>query len=46
LSFSFQNEALQFEVNLVAANDAHLKVSSKLLAIARRVVNNPNSSKS
>jgi hypothetical protein len=46
LSFSFQNEALQFEVNLVAANDAHLKVISKLLAIARRVVNNPNSSKS
>ena len=46
LSFSFQNEALQFEVNLVVANDAHLRVSSRLLALARRVVNNPGSSKS
>jgi len=46
LSFSFLNEALQFEVNLVAANDAHLRVSSRLLALARRVVNNPESSKS
>jgi hypothetical protein len=46
LSFSFKNEALQFEVNLVAADDAHLRVSSRLLALARRVVNNPESSKS
>jgi hypothetical protein len=45
LSFSFQNEALQFEVNIVAANGAHLKVSSRLPAIARRVVNNQKSSK-
>ncbi len=45
LSFSFQQEALQFEVNLLAANDAHLRVSSRLLALARRVVNNPESSK-
>jgi hypothetical protein len=38
LSFSFQNDLLRFEVNLVAANEAHLRVSSKLLALARRVV--------
>jgi hypothetical protein len=38
LSFSFQNDSLQFEVNLVAANEAHLQLSSKLLALARRVV--------
>jgi hypothetical protein len=43
-TFSFQNEALQFDVNLLAANDAHLKVSSRLLA--RRVVNQTESSKS
>lgn len=39
VSFSTQGEALQFEVNLVAANGAHLKISSRLLAIARRVLN-------
>jgi hypothetical protein len=38
LSFSFQNESLQFEVILAAANEAHLQVSSKLLALAHRVV--------
>jgi len=38
LSFLFQNESLQFEVNLAAANEAHLHVSSKLLALAHRVV--------
>jgi hypothetical protein len=38
LSFSFQNDLLHFEVNLVAASEAHLRFSSKLLALARRVV--------
>src|SRR5262249_37466744 len=38
LSFVTHNESLQFEVNLLAATDAHLRVSSKLLALARRVV--------
>ena len=46
LSFSFENEDLQFEVNLVAANEAHLRVSSKLLAVARRVMNVSESAKS
>jgi hypothetical protein len=32
-------ELLQFEGNLSAATGAHLRISSKLLAIARRVVN-------
>lgn len=45
LSFSFQNDSLQFEVNLAATNEAHLRVSSRLLALARRVVNNPESAK-
>jgi hypothetical protein len=39
LSFSFQNDLLKFEVNLAAVNEAHLRASSKLLALARRVVN-------
>ena len=41
LSFFFQNDLLKFEVNLVAVNEAHLRASSKLLALARRVVNEP-----
>jgi hypothetical protein len=31
-------------VNLAAANQAHLRVSSRLLVLARRVFNNPESS--
>ena len=45
LNFVLQNDTLQFEVNLLAANDAHLRVSSRLLALARRVVSKPESSK-
>jgi hypothetical protein len=41
MSSSYQNESLQFEVNLQAATDAHLRMSSRLLALARRVVNKP-----
>jgi len=41
LSFVTHNDSLQFEVNLPAATDAHLRVSSKLLALARRVVGKP-----
>jgi len=37
--FSFENEALQFEVNLAAASGAGLKMNSRLLELARRVVN-------
>lgn len=38
ITFDFQGEILQFEVNLQAAQSAHLKISSRLLALARRVV--------
>jgi YfiR/HmsC-like len=44
VSFLFQDEGLQFEVNLAATNEAHLRVSSRLLVLARRVLNNPDSS--
>jgi hypothetical protein len=37
VSFSLQQGALQFEVNLGAANEAHLKISSKMLALAKHV---------
>ena len=40
------NQALQFEVNLEAATSAHLRISSKLLAVARRVVGLPEDRKS
>jgi hypothetical protein len=42
----FELETLHFEVNLRAANDAHLKISSRMLALARRVLNNPEAAKS
>ncbi len=46
LSFSSQQGAVQFDVNLEAANKAHLKISSRLLALARRVVNQTEAAKS
>lgn len=45
ISFSFEGEALQFEVNLVAADGAHLKINSRLLTLARRVVNRSGAAK-
>jgi hypothetical protein len=38
ISFSLEGESLRFEVNLVAAENAHLKISSRLLTLAWRVV--------
>jgi hypothetical protein len=38
LSFLFHDGSVQFEVNLVAANEAQLRISSRLLTLARRVV--------
>jgi hypothetical protein len=46
VSFSSQRGAIQFDVNLEAANKAHLKISSRLLALARRVVNQAEAAKS
>jgi hypothetical protein len=38
VSFTFQQDALQFDVSLAAANDAHLRISSRMLALAQHVV--------
>jgi len=46
VTFSEQQGALQFDVNLAAARKAHLKISSRLLVLARRVVNQPEAAKS
>ena len=44
--FSFEPEGLRFDVNLRATKAAHLKISSNLLALARRVLNTPGADKS
>jgi hypothetical protein len=46
VSFSMHEETLQFDVNLDEANKAHLKISSRLLALARHVVNRTEAAKS
>jgi YfiR/HmsC-like len=46
LSMSFEHEAVQFEVNLASAKEAHFRVSSRLLALARHVVESTESTKS
>jgi YfiR/HmsC-like len=46
VTFSMREETLQFDVNLEAANKAHLKISSRLLVLARHVVNRPEAAKS
>lgn len=45
-NFSGQQGRVQFDVNLAAANKAHLKISSRLLALARHVVNQTEAAKS
>lgn len=42
---AFEREAIQFEVNLASAREAHFRVSSRLLALAHRVVEQTESSK-
>jgi hypothetical protein len=46
VTFSNQDEFIRFDVNLGEANKAHLKISSRLLVLARRVVNQAESAKS
>ena len=46
VSFASQPGTIQFDVNLEAANKAHLRISSRLLALARRVVNQAEAAKS
>jgi hypothetical protein len=45
VSFMMQQETLQFEVNLTEATKAHLRISSQMLALARRVVNKSEAAK-
>ena len=45
VSFSIQREALQFEIDLLHANKAHLRISSRLLVLARRVVTSVEAAK-
>jgi hypothetical protein len=46
LAIAFEHEAVQFEVNLGLAKEAHFHVSSRLLALARRVVETTESTRS
>lgn len=46
VSFSRRGEAIQFDVNLGEANRAHLKISSRMLALARCVVHAAEAAKS
>lgn len=45
ISFLLEHETLRFEVNLIAADTAHLKISSRLLALARHVVTRTEAAK-
>lgn len=45
VSFSGQLGVIQFDVNLDAAKKAQLKISSRLLALARRIVNQAEAAK-
>ena len=46
LCFSMEDGTLRFEVNLEEADKAHLKISSRLLSLARRVVPRTEAAKS
>jgi len=46
VSLLFETETLRFEINLATANAAHLRISSGMLALARRVLNFPETAKS
>lgn len=45
ISFFVQEESLRFDVNLPAANEAHLKISSRMLARARHVLTDMQAAK-
>jgi YfiR/HmsC-like len=46
ITFDLDRDVLQFEVNLVAADNARLKISSHLLTLARRVLSRTEAAKS
>lgn len=45
INFLFEADKLQFEVNIAAANDAHLRISSNMLALAKHVVTRAEAAK-
>ena len=46
IDFLIEEDRLQFEVNMGAANDAHLRISSNMLALAHHVVTKMEAAKS
>ena len=46
ISISFESEVMHFEVNLSSAREANVRISSRLLALAHRVVDQAESAKS
>ncbi len=42
MEFSFEDDRLRVQVNLVAARTENLKVDARLLAMAKRVITNPS----
>jgi hypothetical protein len=46
IAFLLEGERLQFDINKSAADDVHLRISSNMLALARRVVVRTETAKS
>jgi hypothetical protein len=46
IGFFLEENKIRFEINLETAGLAKLKISSRLVALARRVVNKPEPGKS
>ena len=46
IDFLISEDKLQFEVNMGAASDAHLRISSNMLALARHVITRTEGAKS
>ncbi|MGH9743479.1 MAG: YfiR family protein [Candidatus Acidiferrum sp.] len=46
INFLFEDDKLQFEVNVAAANGARLRISSNMLVLARRVIAKEEAAKS
>jgi len=46
IDFLISEDKLQFEVNMGAASDAHLRISSNMLALARHVITRTEAAKS
>jgi hypothetical protein len=46
IDFLIAEDRLQFEVNIGAASDAHLRISSNMLALARHVITRTEAAKS